>query len=166
MDLSEVKILRLINRLLERLHQADGEKNSSHITLNYIAPGAQYVNHIDTQVFDSAKLQKPPQDNHINQNTTKLPDCLATKEAMLLWKSAMDKGWVDENYQPTLCTNYEIGLLAEIMARYIGLKKQWAVFGKFWNIDRGTLRSAYNKALDGRQYYDLYEKLNKQFAAK
>ena len=59
MVFNEEDLLRLINRLLERLHQADGEKNSSHITLNYIASGAQYVNHIDTQVFDSAKLQKP-----------------------------------------------------------------------------------------------------------
>lgn len=94
------------------------------------------------------------------------PEELKSMRAMMAWNIARTNGWVDENYQPTLCTNYEIGLLAETMARYIGLKKQWAVFGKFWNIDRGTLRSAYNKALDGRQYYDLYEKLNKQFADK
>jgi hypothetical protein len=94
------------------------------------------------------------------------PEELKSMRAMKAWNIARSNGWVDENYQPTLRTNYEIGLLAETMARYIGLKKQWAVFGKFWNIDRGTLRSAYNKALDGRQYYDLYEKLNKQFADK
>ena len=158
MDLSEVKILRLINRLLERLHQADGEKNSSHITLNYIAPGAQYVNHIDTQVFDSAKLQKPPLDNHINQNTTKLPDCLATKEAMLLWKSAMDKGWVDENYQPKLSRTLS-ALLAYEMAKRLGIKDKWKTFEKLWH--RNNMHSDYNTALSQHQSLEFNEKLKK-----
>lgn len=95
-----------------------------------------------------------------------LPEELKSMRAMKAWSIARTNGWVDENYQPTLRTNYEIGLLAETMARYIGFKNQWAVFGKFWNIARVTLRSAYNKALDGRQYYNLYEKLEKEFPVK
>ena len=95
-----------------------------------------------------------------------LPEELKSMKAMRAWNIALMNGWVDENYQPTLRTNYEIGLLAETMARYSGLKKQWAVFGKFWNFDKEALRSAYNKALEGRQYYSLYEELNNQFADK
>ena len=102
MVFNEEDLLRLINRLLERLHQADGEKNSSHITLNYIAPGAQYVNHIDTQVFDSAKLQKPPQDNHINQNTTKLPDCLAIKDKWRTFEKLWHRNNMHSDYNTAL----------------------------------------------------------------
>lgn len=156
MDLSEDNLLRLINRLLERLHQTDGETNSSHITLNYIAPGAQYVNRIDTQIFDSAKLQKPPQDSHINQNPPKLPDCLATKEAMLLWQSAMDKGWVDENYQPKLSRTLS-ALLAYEMAKRLGIKDKWKTFEKLWH--RNNMHSDYNTALSQRQSLKFNEKL-------
>ena len=59
MDLSNEDILELINRLLERLHQTGEDKESNHITFNYVAPGAQYVNRIDTQIFGADKSQKP-----------------------------------------------------------------------------------------------------------
>ena len=67
MELSEEDFLRLINRLLERLHQTDGDKESSHFSFNYIAPGAQYVNSIGTQILSSDKHQEAQQDNSIKE---------------------------------------------------------------------------------------------------
>ena len=95
-----------------------------------------------------------------------LPEELKSMRAMKAWNIARMNGWVDENYQPTLRTNYEIGLLAEAMARYIGIKQLWKVFGNFWNIDNGALRSANSKAKDTHKYYLLYEKLEKEFLVK
>ena len=95
-----------------------------------------------------------------------LPEELNSLRAMKAWNIARSNGWVDENYQPTLRTNYEIGLLAETMARYIGIKQLWKVFGNFWNIDNGALRSANSKAKDTHKYYLLYEKLEKEFPVK
>lgn len=95
-----------------------------------------------------------------------LPEELNSLRAMKAWSIARMNGWVDENYQPTLRTNYEIGLLAEAMARYIGIKQLWKVFGNFWNIDNGALRSANSKAKDTHKYYLLYEKLEKEFPVK
>ena len=95
-----------------------------------------------------------------------LPEELKSMRAMKAWSIARMNGWVDENYQPTLRTNYEIGLLAEAMARYIGIKQLWKVFGNFWNIDNGALRSANSKAKDTHKYYLLYEKLEKEFPVK
>ena len=100
MDLSNEDILELINRLLERLHQTGEDKESSHITFTYVAPGAQYVNHIDTQIFGADKSQKPkPASLSINE-PPQLPAPLATDEAMVLWKKAQKAGLVDENFQP------------------------------------------------------------------
>ena len=44
-----------LNRLLEWLHQSDGQYLGSHITLIKVEKGAQYVNHIGSQVFNTDK---------------------------------------------------------------------------------------------------------------
>ena len=80
MDLSNEDILELINRLLERLHQTDEDKESSPINLTYVAPGAQYVNRIDTQIFGADKSQKPKPASSSTSEPPQLPEPLATDE--------------------------------------------------------------------------------------
>ena len=42
----ENDLIDQLNRLLEWLHQSDGQHIGSHITLIKVEKGAQYVNHI------------------------------------------------------------------------------------------------------------------------
>ena len=44
-----------LNRLLEWLHQSDGQHLGSHITLIKVERGAQYFNHVGSQVFNTDK---------------------------------------------------------------------------------------------------------------
>ena len=56
---NDEEALGLFNRLLERLHQAGISKIEN---LVFVAPSAQYVNHIDTQIFGDRQQQEdtPP----------------------------------------------------------------------------------------------------------
>ena len=60
MNYNEEEFLELINRLLERLHQADHDHHGSHkIELVYVAPGGQHVDSIQTQNVYTFKQQEP-----------------------------------------------------------------------------------------------------------
>ena len=50
-------VLKKVNELLEQLHRKDKDHQGSTINLTYVAPGAQYVNRIDTQIFGADKSQ-------------------------------------------------------------------------------------------------------------
>ena len=52
-----------LNRLLEWLHQSDGQHIGSHITLIKVEKGAQYVNHIGSQVFNTDKSDVSAKDH-------------------------------------------------------------------------------------------------------
>ena len=119
MDLSNEDILELINRLLERLHQTSEDKESSYITFNYVAPGAQYVKRIDTQIFGADKSQKPKPASSSTSEPPQLPEPLATDEAMVLWEKAQQAGWVDENFQPKI-SRTKAAMMAHVMATKLG----------------------------------------------
>ena len=53
---NDEEALGLLNRLLERLHQADLTNFGSHISLNYFASGAQYIDKVEH--FYGDKYQK------------------------------------------------------------------------------------------------------------
>lgn len=61
-NINDEEALGLLNRLLEQLHQAGYTNHGSKIEVVYVASGAQYVNHIDTQIFGEHKQQEetPP----------------------------------------------------------------------------------------------------------
>ena len=126
MDLSNEDILELINRLLERLHQTDEDKESSPINLTYVAPGAQYVNRIDTQIFGADKSQKPKPASSSTSEPPQLPEPLATDEAMVLWRKAQQAGWVDENFQPKI-SRTKAAMMAHVMATKLGIRNKWKV---------------------------------------
>ena len=44
-----------LNRLLEWLHQSDSQHFGNHITLIKVEKGAQYVNQVGSQVFNTHK---------------------------------------------------------------------------------------------------------------
>ena len=90
-----------INRLLEWLHQSDGQ-HGSHITLIKVEKGAQYVNQVGTQVFNTDKSADSAKDHSPTFEPPELPEPLATPEAMVLWQKAQQAGYVNEHFQPLL----------------------------------------------------------------
>ncbi len=158
---SDEDILALLNRLFEKLHQAGGNNQGSTINLTLVAPGAQYVNHIDTQIFGADKSQKPKPASSSTNEPPQLPEPLATDEAMVLWRKAQKAGLVDENFQPTLSRS-QAALLADAMATRLGIKEKWKVFENFWN--RKNMYNDYYRAMEQQQSLAFQDELKQLFS--
>ena len=61
---NDEEVLGLMNRLLERLHQADGN-NKCSIVLNIYEKGSLHVDHVDNQYFYGDKWAKTLQDKEV-----------------------------------------------------------------------------------------------------
>ena len=130
-----------LNRLLEWLHQSDGQHIGSHITLIKVEKGAQYVNHIGSQVFNTDKSDVSAKDHSPTLEPPELPEPLATPEAMVLWQKAQQAGYVNEHFQ---------------------LKDKWKIFEAFWN--RRNMYRDYYTSLNQNQSLEFREKLKAVFA--
>ena len=150
-----------INRLLEWLHQTDGQHIGSHITLIKVEKGAQYVNQVGTQVFNTDKSDVSAKDHSPTIEPPELPEPLATPEAMALWKKAQLAGYVNEHFQPLLSRTLS-AILAFEMAKRLDIRNKWKLFGALWN--RQNMRGDYNDALNQRQTLDFLDSLKKLFA--
>lgn len=84
------------------------------------------------------------------------PAELQTEEARRLWDAARDAGWVDDGCQPLLSRAMS-AVLADRMATLLNIQNKWKVFESFWGMK--GLRSAYNNALNQKQFDEFYEKL-------
>ena len=149
-----------INRLLEWLHQSDGQ-HGSHITLIKVEKGAQYVNHIGSQVFNTDKSDVSAKDHSPTIEPPELPEPLATPEAMVLWQKAQQAGYVNEHFQPLLSRTLS-AILAFEMAKRLDIRNKWKLFGALWN--RQNMRGDYNDALNQRQTLGFQDSLKKLFA--
>lgn len=151
-----------INRLLEWLHQSDGQ-HGSHITLIKVERGAQYFNHVGSQVFNTDKSDVSAKDHSPTiepPEPPELPEPLATPEAMVLWQKAQLAGYVNEHFQPLLSRTLA-ALLADAMAERLGIKEKWKVFEGLWH--RKYMRSDYSLALTRRQSLDFQDELKRLF---
>ena len=143
--------LEFINRLLERLHQADFTNHGSKIEFVYVASGGQ---HVETQVnIGTASPQPLPKGKEVGKP---LPEALSTEAAMTLWKKAQAAGWVDDNFQPLL-SRTQAALLADAMAERLGIKEKWKVFEALWN--RTKMYKDYYEAVEQKQYLPFLNKL-------
>ena len=61
------------NRLLERLHQAGFDNRSSHLSLVYVAPGAQHVDHVESQYIGYSTSDASPTPNPIPEQSSPIP---------------------------------------------------------------------------------------------
>ena len=127
MNINDDEALGLLNRLLERLHQADLTNFGSHLQIVYVASGAQ---HVENQINIGKTLPSPPCVGR-EKEASNLPEALSTEAAMALWKKAQAAGWVDANYQP-LISRTQAALLADAMAERLGIKEKWKVFEGLW----------------------------------
>ena len=158
MEFNDDEIVALLNRLLEKLHQADSNHQGS-IVLNIYGKGSLHVDHVDTQNFYGDACPKPQKEKG-NIDAPTLPPLLRTDKAMVLWQKAQDAGYVDANYQP-LISRTQAALLADAIAERLGIKEKWKVFEGLWN--RKYMRSDYNLALTRKRTLDLQDELKQLF---
>ena len=149
MNINDDEALGLINRLLERLHQADLTNFGSHLQIVYVASGGQ---HVETQINIGNAQPKPEtlpkgKETDSAEASKSLPEVLATDEAMTLWRKAQRAGYVDEHYQP---------------AERLGIKEKWKVFGDLWK--RNNMRGDYTRAMNQRQSLSFQDKLKRLFS--
>ena len=156
MELNDEEILELLNRLLERMQRAGHANQGSKIELVYVAPGAQ---HVETQIVASP-WPPPKGGGSIKEREFRLPEVLASEEAMALWEKAQEVGYVDANYQP-LISRTQAALLADMMAERLGIREKWKVFETLWK--RKYMRSDYNLALTQQQSLDFQDELKRVF---
>ena len=142
--MNDDEAIGLLNRLLERLHQADLTNFGSHLQIVYVASGAQ---HVENQINIGKTLPSPPCVGR-EKEASNLPEALSTEAAMALWKKAQAAGWIDANYQP-LISRTQAALLADAMAERLGIKEKWKVFGDLWK--RNNMRGDYTRAMNQRQ---------------
>ena len=154
-DLLPADVLKMLNELLEQLHQSGHTCQGSKIELVYVASGGQ---HVETQVnIGTASPQPLPKGKGVGKP---LPEALSTEAAMTLWKKAQAAGWVDDNYQPLL-SRTQAALLADAMAERLGIKEKWKVFETLWL--RTKMYKDYYQALDQKQYLSFLDKLKQIF---
>ena len=91
--------------------------------------------------------------------TAELPDALCTPQAEALLAKLCDAGVLDAHWQPVGLTNTERGLLAKILSDELGIDTPWKVFGDCWQMNSGTLRTAYNQALNQRKSLNFQDRL-------
>ena len=91
--------------------------------------------------------------------TAVLPDALCTPQAEALLAKLCDAGVLDAHWQPVGLTNTERGLLAKILSDELGIDTPWKVFGDCWQMNSGTLRTAYNQALNQRKSLNFQDRL-------
>ena len=157
--MNDDEAIGLLNRLLERLHQADLTNFGSHLQIVYVASGAQ---HVETQIIASP-CPSPKGEGNLKgreKGMVDLPEALATEEAMALWEKAQAAGYVDADYQP-LISRTQSALLADAMAERLGIREKWKVFEALWN--RKYMRSDYNLALSQQQSLDFQDELKSMF---
>ena len=166
-DMLPADVLKKLNELLEQLHRKDKDHHGS--TVFIYAPGSQYVDkqfiigdkeqgklHKNEflrpdgskrpEVERQIRLSQPP-NNKFDGTGELLPEVLHTEEAMILWQKAQRAGYVDKHYQPLL-SRTQSALLADVMAKRLGIKEKWKVFEALWNRKN--------------MYKDLYYALNQK----
>ena len=164
MEFNDDEIVALLNRLPEKLHQADSNHQGSTV-INIYGKGSLHVDHVDNQNFygDACpKAQTLPDPPCVGREkcTGELPEVLRVDKAMVLWRKAQDAGYVDDNYQP-LISRTQAALLADAMAERLGIKEKWKVFEGLWN--RKNMYRDYYKALNLQQSLAFQDEIKKLF---
>ena len=101
-------------------------------------------------VTQQAALPMPSADE---QSEGEIPQVLAESE---LWQKVKEGGLVDERNQPT-GPRTEAALLADMIARRLGIENKWKVFEQLWH--RNNMRGDYNRALEQKKSLAVQERL-------
>ena len=162
-----IEVLQKVNELLEKLNWTDHTNHGSKIEVVYVASGAQ---HVETQI----NIENPPKQPTTNpekeqplpnplqkEREPRLPEVLATEEAVEIWKKVQGAGYVDAHYQPLL-SRTQSALLADAIAERLGIREKWKTFETLWN--RKNMYRDYYQALDQRKTLFFRDDIKKVLA--
>ena len=90
-----------------------------------------------------------------------LPDALHTPRAEALLARLVDAGRTDEHWPPLSLSTAEKGVLASLLADQLEIGNHWKFFGRLWDMNSETLRTAYNKGMDQHRTADFMERVNR-----
>ena len=98
--------------------------------------------------IDSLDDEQPPE-----PQPSEVPEVLARSK---YWQRVKAAGLVDENNLPTV-SRPEAALMAEALAKRIGIDNKWKVFELLWQ--RNNMRNDYNTALEQKKSLEFQERL-------
>ena len=133
-DMLPADVLQKVNELLEQLHWTDHTNQGSKIEFVYVASGGR---------------------------EPRLPEVLATEEAMEIWKKVQGAGYVDAHYQ-SLLSRTQSALLADAIAERLGIREKWKTFETLWN--RKNMYRDYYQAQDQRKTLFFQDEIKKILA--
>ena len=143
---------------MSKYFYADGANHYDHhkeMTIN-VSGKADIAALVKAFMADDAEEVEEVQD-------TAQPICLSeelqTEQAEDLFEKLREAGMVDERMQPVGLSNADKGILAFELAKRLDIQNQWQVFATLWGTTPGTLRSAYNRAIDQQKTMLFIEKL-------
>lgn len=82
---------------------------------------------------------------------------LLPEEGWKLMERAKAKGWLDENFRPTL-SQPKAALLADAIATQIKLENKWVVFEQLWGLNQ--MSSKYQKATQMKYYAEVEKQIS------
>ena len=161
--------LKKLNHLLEQLHLLENGaikelKKEKGIEINIYEKGSWHVDNVENQNFYGGKWAENFNTDQLDSKTkdekqeTGLPEVLSTEEAMVLWEKVQTAGYVDDNYQPLISRTMS-ALLADAMAKQLGISEKWKVFEALWN--RKNMYRDYYKALNLLQSLDFQDEIKR-----
>ncbi len=160
-DVLPAEVLKKLNELLERLHQADHHHGGNII--NIYASGSQHVDRVENQYIDSPPRPLSFKEGEVRDGRTEgnaMPEALSTEAAMELWQKVLEAGYVDDRYQPAI-SRTQSAILADEMAVRLSIKDKWKAFETLWN--RRNMYRDYHDALDQRQSLQFRDTLKALF---
>jgi len=162
-DVLPAELLKKLNEVLERLHQADHHHGGNII--NIYAAGSQHVDRVERQYITTSPSTSltpdpSPKGEGSCKEGTAVPEVLGTEAAMVLWQKAQEAGYVDDGYQPAI-SRTQSAILADEMAMRLNIKDKWKAFEALWN--RRNMYRDYHDALDQRQSLQFRDTLKALF---
>ena len=138
---------------------SDKKSNGGIVNNFYGNINNYYENHGTINNYGSQHMMKnDAQEGAENSILPALPDVLSTEKAMVLWEKVQRAGYVDDNYQPLISRTLS-ALLADTMAKQLGISEKWKVFEALWN--RKNMYRDYYKALNLLQSLDFQDEIKR-----
>ena len=85
-----------------------------------------------------------------------IPEELRSKEAEELMEALVEKGLLDDAWQPLGLSRPQAAMLADRVAEVLGIGNKWKTFEQLWH--RKNLRNDYNTAASECGYFDDFRK--------
>ena len=162
-DVLPAEVLKKLNELLERLHQAEHPNHGGNI-INIYASGSQHVDRVEKQYIVASPPNPLPREGGGMREERgggySMPEVLSTEAAMELWQKVLEAGFVDDRYQPAI-SRTQSAILADEMAVRLSIKDKWKAFETLWN--RRNMYRDYHDALDQRQSLQFRDTLKALF---